>query len=351
MNVIDLRSDTVTHPSRAMRDAMYKAEVGDDVYGEDPTVNRLQKLAAERTGKEAALFVPSGTMGNFISLLTHCTRGDEAIIGSHSHIALHEQGGAATLGGIYLKTARNAADGTLALDEIEDLISKGDDDHVATTRLVCLENTWNGRVLTSEYLDSAVALARKHDLKMHLDGARIFNAAVALNCPVAELCKHFDSIQFCLSKGLASPTGSMICGSREFIHKAKRNRKMVGGGMRQIGIIAAAGIVSLEQMVDRLAEDHANARLLSEGLAGVPGIKLDPESVETNMVIFGLDPAIGMTPVQFVTELEVAGVRMIDLDRHRVRAVTHFGIEKEHIEKAVEATKSVLSRLLSGSRK
>jgi threonine aldolase len=269
MRIIDLRSDTVTHPTDAMRQAMFEAAVGDDVFGEDPTVNRLEVMSAQKMGKEAALFTASGTMSNLIAVLTHTQHGNEIILGSESHIFWYEVGGAAALGGVVMRTVPNDNDGQLALGDIEKTIRDKTNIHYPETTLLCLENTQNrcgGAVLTPEYMDSAVQLAHRHGLRVHLDGARIFNAAVALGIPAVELTRGVDSVGFCLSKGLSAPIGSVLCGSKEFIERARKRRKMLGGGMRQVGVIAAAGIVALETMIDRLAEDHANARKLAEGL-------------------------------------------------------------------------------------
>jgi threonine aldolase len=286
---IDLRSDTVTLPTPAMRQAMFEAELGDDVLGEDPTVNRLEAMAAERLGKEASLFVASGTMANLVCLLAHCQRGQEAIMGHMAHTFLFEAGGAAAVGGIHPRTVPNQPDGTLDLGDVEAAIRPTDNPHHPRSRLVCLENTHNrcgGAVLTPAYMSQVRALADRHRLAIHLDGARVFNAAIALGVPVSELARDADSVSFCLSKGLSAPVGSMVCGSSALVNEARRQRKLLGGGMRQAGVLAAAGIVALETMVDRLAEDHSNARKLAEGLAGLPGIVLDPKRVETNLVIF-----------------------------------------------------------------
>jgi threonine aldolase len=288
MRTIDLRSDTVTQPTPAMREAMYRAEVGDDVFGEDPTVNRLEQMAAERLGKEAALFVVSGTMGNLVALLTHCGRGDEAILGDCSHTFLFEQGGMAALGGIMPHLVSNQPDGTLRLEDIEGAIRE-DDAHFPRTRLVCLENTHNmcnGTPLTAEYTAQVARLARVHGLRVHMDGARIFNAAAALGVDAQELVRDVDSVMFCLSKGLCAPVGSLLCGSADFIAEARRARKVVGGGMRQAGVLAAAGIVALEEIVPRLEEDHVRARRLAEGLAEIPGVEVAP--VTTNILYFWL---------------------------------------------------------------
>ncbi len=346
MKVIDLRSDTVTLPTQAMREAMYRAEVGDDVYGEDPTVNRLEAMAAERMGKEAALFVVSGTMANLVALLTHCGRGDEIIVGDLAHTFLYEQGGASALGGIHVHTVRNRPDGTLDLQEIEGAV-RADNVHFPRTRLVCLENTHNrcgGMPLTPEYTAAVGALARGHGLAVHLDGARIFNAAVALGVDVRDLTRDVDTVSFCLSKGLGAPVGSLLCGTRDFIAEARRNRKVVGGGMRQAGVIAAAGIVALEQMVDRLAEDHENARRLAFGLAEIPGISLDPTQVRTNIVIFDL-VAERPTPAEFAARLGEAGVKVLALGQ-RIRLVTHHGIDAADIDRAL----AVIGEVMKESR-
>jgi len=336
MQFIDLRSDTVTLPTPAMREAMATAEVGDDVLGEDPTVNRLEAIAAARVGKEAALFVASGTMGNLVALLTHCGRGDEIIAGDRAHLFLYEAGGASALGSIHSRQVPNRPDGTLDLAQVEAAI-RPDNDHFPRSRLVCLENTHNrcgGACLTPDYLRQARALADQYGLRIHLDGARIFNAAVALGLDVRELTRPADSVSFCLSKGLSAPVGSLLCGPADFIHQARRVRKVVGGGMRQAGVIAAAGILALEQMVDRLADDHANARRLAEGLADIPGINLDPSRVQTNIVIFGLQDS-APDPVEFCRRLADQGVKMSPIEGRQIRAVTHYGIEAEHIEQAL----------------
>ena len=338
MTFIDLRSDTVTLPTPAMRQAMASAEVGDDVLGEDPTVNKLEAMAAARLGKEAGLFVVSGTMSNLVALLTHCGRGDEIIVGDRAHIFLYEAGGASALGSIHSRQVPNRPDGTLDLGQVEDAV-RGDNPHFPRSRLLCLENTHNrcgGACLAPDYMGQARRLADKHGLQIHLDGARVFNAAVALGVDVRELVRHADSVGFCLSKGLSAPVGSVLCGSSDFIRRARRNRKVVGGGMRQAGIIAAAGVVALEQMVDRLADDHANARRLAAGLAAIPGIGLDPARVQSNIVIFDLlDGA--PEPAEFSRQLAGRGVKMSLVGGRQVRAVTHHGIEAAHIEQALAA--------------
>ncbi len=343
MGTIDLRSDTVTLPTPAMREAVYRAELGDDVFGEDPTTNRLEKMAAERMGKEAALLVASGTMGNLVCTLTHCRRGEEVILGDRSHTFLYEAGGMSTLGGIHPHTLSNQPDGTMRLEDIEGAI-RGNNVHFPRTRLICLENTHNrcyGSALTSEYIDSVSALAKEHGLSVHLDGARIFNAAVALGIDVKELTANVDSLSFCLSKGLSAPVGSVVCGSSEFIAEARRARKVLGGGMRQAGVIAAAGITALQEMVDRLAEDHENARRLAEGLAGIGGLSIEPAKVQTNIIYFELDEE-RMTPKELVTELNKTGVKLLAVGPRRLRAVTHYGISAEDIDLTVKALGEVM---------
>ncbi|HXF86035.1 MAG TPA: low-specificity L-threonine aldolase [Anaerolineales bacterium] len=344
MEYADFRSDTVTKPTPEMREAMAEAEVGDDVFRDDPTVNRLEAMAAERLGKEAALFVPSGTMGNLIALLTHCQRGDEAIVGDRSHIYLNEVGGMAALGGIQPCPVRNQRDGTLALDDIRASI-RSEDIHHPITRLICLENTQNicgGIPLTVEYTRQVGELAREHNLRLHIDGARIFNAAVALNVDVRDLVEPADSVMFCLSKGLAAPIGSMLVGSVKFIERARHIRKMLGGGMRQVGVIAAAGIISLEKMTKRLAEDHARARQLAEGLRQIEGLIVDEGSPYTNMVYLNLDESVKMNTHQIAEKMKAMGV-LVDAEHpRRFRLVTHYWTDEEAVEKCVIAFRKVL---------
>ncbi len=344
MRIIDLRSDTVTKPTPAMRRAMMEAEVGDDVFGEDPTVNRLQEMAAAIMGKEAALFVTSGTQGNLVSILAHCGRGDEAIVGDLSHTYLYEQGGMAQLGGVHPRVLPNRPDGTLDLDMVEAAI-RPLNDHFPRSRLLILENTHNrcyGAPLTPEYIRAAADLAHRHGMKLHIDGARIFNAAIALGVDVKDLVAPADSVTFCLSKGLSAPVGSVVCGSRDFIAEARRARKVLGGGMRQAGVIAAAGIVALTEMVDRLAEDHANARLLAEGLANIPGVEIDLARVHTNIVYF--DITNGMSAAEVAERARAAGVLVLPTGPRRIRAVTHYGIEAADIEEALD----VFARVMAG---
>ncbi len=336
---IDLRSDTVTHPTPAMREAMYRAEVGDDVYGEDPTVNRLEALAAEKLGTEAALFVASGTMGNAVAMLTHCRRGDEIIMGDRSHTYLYEVGGPARLNGSPVRVVPTLSDGTLDRARLGRAFL-GDDVHEARTGLLCLENTHNmcgGRVLSPDTLRELAAPARKRGVPIHMDGARLFNAAVALGVPASTLAAEADSVQVCLSKGLSAPVGSIIAGSRAFIEEARRTRKLLGGGMRQAGVIAAAGILALTEMVERLAEDHANARKLADGLASIPGIAIEPETVETNILFFGVRDAAGQPAdvAPLVSAAAAEGVLFSGGDDGHIRAVTHYGITAADIDRVL----------------
>jgi len=338
MKTIDLRSDTVTLPTPTMREAIYHAELGDDVFGEDPTTKRLEKIAAERMGKEAALMVASGTMGNLVCALTHCRRAEEVILGNRSHTFLLEAGSMSAVGGIHPYTIANQPDGTMRLEDIEAAI-RGHNVHFPRTRLICLENTHNrcnGSALTPEYMETVAALAKDRGLMVHLDGARIFNAAVALQVDVKELTRHADSLSFCLSKGLSAPVGSVVCGSREFIAEARRNRKVLGGGMRQSGIIAAAGIIALEQMVDRIAEDHANAQRLAEGIARITGLAIEPEKVQTNIIYFNL-VSRRLTVEKLVTQLSNKGIKILQVAPTRLRAVTHYGISAKDIDLTLTA--------------
>lgn len=342
MHVVDLRSDTVTLPSDEMREAMAQAELGDDVFGEDPTVNRLERMAAERVGKEAGLFVASGTMGNLTSILTHCRRGEEVILGDQSHTFIYEGGGIAALGGIHPHTIPNQPDGTLRLEDIEAAI-RPDNVHFPRTRLICLENTHNrccGVPLTPQYTGAVADLARRRGLGIHLDGARLFNAAVALGVNVKELAASVDSLSICLSKGLAAPVGSVICGSKAFIAEARRVRKVLGGGMRQAGVLAAAGIVALEKMVDRLREDHDNARRLAEGIAGIEGLAIDPANVHTDIVYFDV-VGTDLAADTLIKRLSDRGVRMLSVGPKRIRAVTHYGITADDIERTIGVLEEV----------
>ncbi|MDJ0885477.1 MAG: low-specificity L-threonine aldolase, partial [Desulfobacterales bacterium] len=312
MSTIDLRSDTVTQPTDAMRRAMAEARLGDDVFGEDPTIRRLEELAADLTGKEAALFVPSGTMANLVCLLTHCGRGDEFIVGDQAHIFYYEQGGSAQVGGIHPRTVPNLTDGTLDLEGVRHAI-RPDDVHFPRTRLIALENTHNrcsGTPLPPDYLQKVADLAAANGLRIHVDGARIFNAAAALGVSVKRLAGAADSLSFCLSKGLAAPVGSLVCSDGNFVMQARRYRKVLGGGMRQAGVLAAAGIVALETMTTRLAEDHANAQHLARGLSALPGIELNPENVRTNIVYFNLAPP-APSAAEIVDRLSERGIKVL----------------------------------------
>ena len=345
MEYIDLRSDTVTKPTPEMREAMAEAEVGDDVYRDDPTVNKLEELAADMLGKEAALFVPSGTMGNLLALLVHCQRGDEVIVGNQSHIYLNEAGGMAALGGIQACPLQNQPDGTLALDDILASI-RSEDVHHPITRLICLENTQNicgGVPLTAEYTRQVGELARRNNLFLHIDGARIFNAAAAQNGPVKELVEPADSIMFCLSKGLAAPIGSMLVGTRKFISRARHLRKMLGGGMRQVGVVAAAGIISLEKMTKRLSEDHTRAKKLADGLRQVDGLIVDANSPYTNMVYLNLSEAVRIDARQVTQRMKEDGVLVDPESPRRFRLVTHYWIDDHAVEKTVSVFQKVLN--------
>jgi len=341
MKTIDLRSDTVTQPTAEMRQAMAEAEVGDDVFGEDPTVNRLEAMAAERLAKEAALFVVSGTMGNLVALLAHCGRGDEVIVGDRSHTYLYEQGGMSALGGMMARSIPNQPDGTLRMEDIEGAI-RSDNVHFPRTRLICLENTHNmcnGTPLAADYTAQVADLVHRRGLHVHLDGARIFNAAAALGVDARDLVAPVDSVMFCLSKGLCAPVGSLLCGDAGFIAEARRARKVVGGGMRQAGILAAAGVVALEQMTDRLVEDHARARRLAEGLAEMPELAVAP--AESNILFFEL-VAGSKSPGEVVDGLAERGVLILGRDMRRFRVVTHYWIGDEDIEAVLQAMAEVL---------
>ncbi len=345
MNYYDFRSDTVTKPTPAMREAMACAEVGDDVYGEDPTVNQLQFLAAEMMGKEEGLFVPSGTMGNLVAVLAHCGRGDEVIMGTKGHTFLFEAGGISALGGVHPYTIPNQEDGTLNLEDIQNAI-RAEDVHHPISRLVILENTHNrcgGVAITPDYTHEAAKLAHRHGMALHLDGARIFNAAVGLSVPVRMLTQEVDSVTFCLSKGLCAPVGSVLCGTNEFILKARRLRKQLGGGMRQAGVLAAAGIVALNTMVDRLAEDHSRAKKLAAGLAAIPGIRIDMNSPKTNMVFIFLDGMDDRSAKKVSTALKQYGVLAGVVGEHQFRLVTHYGIDDNAVDACIEAFQKVLS--------
>jgi threonine aldolase len=343
--VIDLRSDTVTRPTPRMRRAMAEAEVGDDVFGDDPTVIALEERAAELTGKEAGLFVASGTMGNLVSHMAHVARGGEIIAEAESHTVLDEGAGHAVITGASIAPVAARDDGTMDPDAVRAVFRDPDDLHEPLTALVMLENTHahsGGQPLDAAYTRSIAAMAHDHGVPLHIDGARLFNAVVALGTSAATLLADADSASFCLSKGLACPVGSVVVGDRSFIGRARRARKMVGGGMRQVGILAAAGLVALEDgpdgMIERLAEDHANARRLADGLASVPGIsEMDPTRIRTNFVIFRVPDRRA-----FIAGIEREGVLMVPYAHGRIRAMTHYGIETADIDRVIATVAGVL---------
>ena len=344
MEFIDLRSDTVTKPTPEMREAMAEAEVGDDVFGDDPTLNRLEELAAQILGKEAAVFVPSGTMGNLIALMVHCQRGDEVILGRRSHIFWNEAGGMSALGGIQPHPLPNQNDGTLALGDILSAI-RAEDVHQPITRLICLENTQNacgGVPLTVAYTQQVAELAHAHNLSLHIDGARIFNAATALSVDVKDLVAPADSAMFCLSKGLASPIGSVLVGTQKFIKRARHIRKMLGGGMRQVGVVAAAGIISLEKMTKRLDDDHRRARQLTDALRPIKGIVLDENTPQTNMIYFNLAEHVPFDEQAVCEKMSQLGVLVDWAGRRRIRLVTHYWVDDVGVKQAAEAFNTVL---------
>ncbi len=343
MDWIDLRSDTVTQPTPEMRKAMAEAVVGDDVFGEDPTINRLQDMAAEITGKEAGLFVTSGTMGNLAAVLTHCNRGDEVILGNLCHTFLFEAGGISALGGVHPYVLPNQVDGTLNLNEVKNAIRK-DDVHFPNSRLVMLENTHNrcgGVVIGEQYTKDLADLAHANVLQVHLDGARIFNAAAALSVKVEVLTKPVDSVTFCLSKGLCAPVGSVLCGSKEFIQKARRIRKQLGGGMRQAGILAAAGIVALQTMTGRLTEDHIQAKTMAAGLAATGGLVLDAGSPHTNMIFVNIDDSIQLKATQLAELFKRKGVLVGIAGERRFRFVTHYWVDDAAVQNVVKAWQEI----------
>jgi threonine aldolase len=343
MRIVDLRSDTVTEPTERMRRAMYQARLGDDVFGEDPTMNRLEQIACQKVGKSAALFVPSGTMGNLVSILSHCGRGDEVVLGDQSHTFLNETGGMSAFGGVHPHTIPNDEDGTIPIGRILSAIREKNVHH-PETKLICIENTHNrcsGAPLTSRYTKEVCDLAGEHGLKVHLDGARIFNAAVALGVDPKDLTGRVDSLIFCFSKGLSAPVGSVICGDRPFIERARKIRKALGGGMRQCGIIAAAGIVALDEMVERLEQDHKNAHRLAVGISGIHGLKIDVSSVKTNILYTDLIPG-KLTPQILLRNLERGGVKILQTGPARFRLVTHFGVEREDIDYTIDVLRETL---------
>ena len=351
MNVIDLRSDTVTQPTDEMRRAMAVAEVGDDVLGEDPTVNRLEQMAAELLGKEAALFTASGTMSNLVATLSHCGRGSEVIMGSQAHMFWNEAGGTAALAGVQTRLIHNDSSGGLDPADVAAAIRPSGNIHYPTTALVCLENTHNrcnGGVLTPADTRAVAEVAHANGAAVHLDGARIFNASVALKVSARELARDVDDVSFCLSKGLSAPVGSLICGSREFMDRARKWRKMVGGGMRQAGVLAAAGMVALETMIDRLADDNAHARRLASGLAQISKLSIDPQDFQTNIVFVGVDPSLG--PMQeYVASLSQQGVKVSYPGGRLFRMVTHRHISADDVDTAIQVVASVTREMANGT--
>jgi threonine aldolase len=351
--IIDLRSDTLTTPTPEMREAMASADVGDDVFGEDPTVNRLQELAAEKLGHEAALFVSTGTMGNLSALLAHCQRGDEVICGEWSHVFINEQGGMAALGGIQPHTVPNQPNGELRIEDIENAIRE-ENAHAPISRVVSLENTHNrmvGGALSAEYTKQVADLAHGRGLKLHIDGARIFNAAIAHHVDVKALTQHADSVTFCLSKGLSAPVGSVVVGSKDFIHKAHRARKVLGGAMRQAGVIAAAGIVALEKMITRLQDDHDNARIFAEQLSKIAGLHVESSRVQTNMVYFDLDTALTFDASTLCQRTAQFRVKMLPTGKRRIRAVTHCYISRDDVIEAAQVIAHCVSNQWSKVRR
>lgn len=345
MRVVDLRSDTVTLPTEEMLEAIRHARLGDDVYMEDPTVNRLEDMAARKMGKEEALLVTSGTQGNLVSVLSHTKRGDEAILEADSHIYHFEVGGLAAIGGLMAKAIKGRM-GVLDPLDVENAI-RPENIHCPETTLVCIENTHNlagGTVISPRQIREIWEVAKKHNLAVHVDGARIFNAAIALNVDVRELTKHVDSVMFCLSKGLSCPIGSLVVGNQELIEKARRWRKMLGGGMRQAGIIAAPGIIALEKMIDRLRDDHRNATILAEKLAKTEGISIDLRTVQTNIVRFDVND-LGVKSVEFLRKLGEYSVKALSTGQTSIRMVTHRGIEREDIEYAINSIDTVVNSL------
>ena len=342
-NPVDLRSDTVTRPTPEMRRAISEAVVGDDVFGDDPTVIELERLAAEITGREAGLFVPSGSMGNEVSIMAHTRRGDEAIVDFDSHIYNYEAGGPAVFSGVQLAPLKGKA-GILTAAQVEEAI-RPDDPHEAVTRLVCLENTHNragGVVYPLGTMQEIYDLARARNLKVHLDGARIFNAAVASGIDAKEYCSLCDSAMFCLSKGLGAPIGSMVVGDGDFIKRAHRNRKLLGGGMRQVGIIAAAGVYALHNNIERLADDNMRARRLAEQVAEIPGVSIDLDTVQTNIIVVDLvESELGVD--EAIIHLEKEGVLVVPFGRTTIRAVTHLDVDDEDVDRAIEAFKKVFT--------
>ncbi|MEY8001854.1 low-specificity L-threonine aldolase [Clostridium sp. Mt-5] len=341
MRFIELRSDTATEPTQAMRDAMYKAKVGDDVYGDDPTMRELEEYAPKLVGKEAALFVPSGTFGNQLSLFTHCKRGSEVILGNDCHIVVHEVGAASVIAGVQLRTLRTNG-GEMDPDEVKKTIRSEEDIHYPETNLICMENAYSdGKVLSLKNMGEIYHAAKEYNIPVHLDGARVFNAASYLGVDVREITKYCDSVMFCLSKGLCAPVGSMLAGSRGFIKKARKCRKLMGGGLRQAGFLAAAGLVALKDMVGRLGEDHENALLLGEELAKIPGIKVNMEDIQINMVFFDMSET-GYDSNKLVDEFYKNGIKINPEEGGKMRFVTNYWVKRQDISYIVDTLKKIL---------
>ena len=341
--IIDLRSDTVTLPNEDMRRSIFEARVGDDVLQEDPTIQKLEQNASNLLGKEAGLFIPSGTMGNLISFLVHCPRGTEAILGNKSHTFIYEAGGISSFGGIHSHQLNNNEDGTIDLDDIENAVRK-DNVHFPRTSLISLENTHNmcfGTPITGDYIELVSNIAKENGIKIHIDGARLFNAAVALDIDVKELVKDVDSVTFCLSKGLSAPVGSVLCGNKNFIHEARRIRKALGGGMRQAGIIAAAGLVSLGKMISQLKVDHENAKRLADGISTISGLSVNTKKVYSNILYFSVDESI-MKGSELVQKMGQHNVKFFEVSPNRFRLVTHSNISSDNVNTTLELFETIL---------
>lgn len=340
-NWIDLRSDTVTAQPDFMKKAMFEAIVGDDVYGDDPTVDELERLAANMVGKESAIFVPSGTFGNQLALFTHCKRGSEVILGDSCHIVAHEVGATSVIAGVQLRTIDND-DGILSPLAIKNKIRKEEDIHYPSTSLICIENAHsNGKVIPIENMEEISEISNQYNIPVHLDGARVFNAATSLNVDVKEITQYCDTVMFCLSKGLCSPVGSILAGSKEFIDQARKKRKLMGGGLRQAGFLAAAGIVSLSEMTKRLHEDHENAILLGKELANIPGVLVNLDRIEINMVFFKFTNRT-IDPSKLVSFFSENNIKINDAENGEFRFVTHYWITKQDIYKVIELIKTFL---------
>lgn len=344
--MIDLRSDTVSLPTKQMKDFMFNAAIGDDVYGEDPSINELQEYAANLFNKESALFVPSGTMANLVSVLAHCDRGDEIILGNKSHIFYYEAGGVSAYGGIHSHQLKNYDDGTIDLNDIKDSIRNSTDAHYPKSKLLCLENTHNmcyGSPIDTEYFDKVSLLTKKYNLKLHIDGARIFNAAVYFNKPISELVKNADSVSCCLSKGLSCPAGSLILGNKSFIAKAHRIRKSLGGGMRQAGIFASAGIFALKNMIDGLNTDHANAKKIAHNLANIKNIKIDLKNIKTNIIFFYLEKN-GLSDDEFIKKLLSYNIKIDSKGNRKFRIATHSSFKCTDIDKISDIINKIVNK-------